>query len=134
MQTKRKLVIPREKWLRGEGLDESRLLREYDQKQCCVGLYLECLGVPREILVDQAAGNDIAEHLPEEARWLLITAPITDKPHNSSLAARLYEANDWLPDWESDIFVYEKGFEDESARESRIIELFAEAGVEVTFE
>jgi hypothetical protein len=48
----RKLIIDRNTWLRGEGLDVSALLREVDNKMCCLGSYaLQLAGKkPEDIL------------------------------------------------------------------------------------
>jgi hypothetical protein len=38
-----KYIIDRTKWLRGEGFEHSKLLREIDQKMCCLGqIALQC--------------------------------------------------------------------------------------------
>ena len=52
--TKRKyekeFTIQRETWLRGEGIDDSYLLRKSDKKMCCLGQILEQCGIPKSRL------------------------------------------------------------------------------------
>lgn len=43
-------TITRSKWLRGEGSDDSALLRASDSKMCCLGQVGEQCGIPREVL------------------------------------------------------------------------------------
>lgn len=44
------VVIDRSRWLRGEGSNQSYLLRKDDQKMCCVGFLCQALGYePGEI-------------------------------------------------------------------------------------
>ena len=54
-------------WLQGE-LD-SYLLRD-DHKKCCLGFYLEALGVPLSHLHMRSTPTD-ALSVPEDAQWLL---------------------------------------------------------------
>ena len=46
-------VVDRKTWLRGEGHEQSVLLRGSDQKQCCVGFLMEQCGIPRELLLER---------------------------------------------------------------------------------
>ena len=56
-----KLIIDRAKWLRGEGADKSYLVRDSDQKMCCLGFYGCSLGI------DPSAMN--TERSPETKFW-----------------------------------------------------------------
>lgn len=66
-----KLTIDRNIWLRGEGDQMSCLLRESDQKRCCVGIYLGALGIPDGALRDRKNAATIEAELPDSAQWLL---------------------------------------------------------------
>lgn len=116
----RKLVIDRRKWLRGEGVTTSRLLRRSDQKQCCVGFYLEACGVSREVLLGNGAAHSpsVSEVLPEEAGWLVINA--YGVKNGTEAAKQLYTKND-------DILI------NEEEREAAIYELFLKYDVEIEF-
>lgn len=63
----RKLVIDRRVWLRGEGANESYLLRSRDHKMCCVGIYLEACGVPKSELPGRRVAIEV---VPARIHWL----------------------------------------------------------------
>lgn len=48
-----KLVIDRQKWLRGEGDSLSRLLRSSDGKMCCVGFFCLACGLTERDIRDK---------------------------------------------------------------------------------
>ena len=60
-------TIERSKWLRGEGSDRSKLLREEDGKMCCLGQVMRQLGFSNETLMDQGAPTDVDGDCPVEA-------------------------------------------------------------------
>jgi len=127
MQT---FMIDREIWLRGEGGGKSYLLRETDQKQCCVGIYLEQVcGVSRGNLegVRSAEGLD----LDECGGWLVATE---DDQHitGSSVADELYAANDNQFGDPTRLGIGQEPYTPEE-REAKIAEFFASEDVEVTF-
>lgn len=107
-----KLIIYRDKWLRGEGTDTSCLLRSFDQKQCCIGFLCEALGVPREELVKYLASQSLARKFPSLPNWL------TNIGSSDLFAA--YNAND-------DVLLSDED------RENRITKIFARHGIEVDF-
>lgn len=124
-----KLVIDRNIWLRGEGEEASFLLRQDDQKMCCVGIYLEALGVDRGHLNGANAAHHpgLSEMLPKEAMWLVYQ----DTMHRwmpSDKACRLYAANDGEQHSLND-----PSFDTEEERENYIRDAFATQGVEVEF-
>ena len=43
-----KFVVDRSKWLRGEGFQDSFLLRPADDKQCCIGFLAGACGFTKE--------------------------------------------------------------------------------------
>lgn len=82
-------VVDESRWLHGEGMETSYLLRPSDRKQCCVGLYLEACGVPQSYLsfVDSAQNVsftlNLRKQLPPEitsATGLLEVYHINDSP------------------------------------------------------
>jgi hypothetical protein len=48
-----KLTIKRSEWLRGEGEDNSRLLRSHDGKKCCLGFLATSLSCTDDQIEDQ---------------------------------------------------------------------------------
>lgn len=76
------LVIDRGQWLTGEALRElqgdSCLLHERSSLKCCLGIYLEQLGVAQVNLVGKGMPTDLREedeqtgsgNTPDEAGWL----------------------------------------------------------------
>lgn len=115
------LIINRAEWLRGEGPDDSFLLRTKDNKRCCVGIYLRELGVPDSVLSGMGAADQprVADKLDPE-HWLL---------SDDHTATELYDTNDTEIQPDSDDPIYR----DESEREAKIARLFAKHGVFVTF-
>lgn len=128
---RRKLVIDRRIWLRGEPEvvggkweDASQLHRAKDEKMCCVGIYLHACGMSIEALsghgeAESVLTNDVSNEFYdeektfiEEACWL-----IADR---SDPASKLYATNDdsTLP---------------EDVREQIIAKTFAQYGVDVEF-
>ena len=85
---RRKLAIDRKVWLRGEGSDSSALYRSSDKKQCCVGIYLNALGVPKRVM-DNIGAADCIDKIPKSASWLL-----SETYANSAQAENLYIQND----------------------------------------
>lgn len=128
---RRKLVINRRIWLRGEPSGEgipwkdfSQLHRVKDGKMCCVGIYLHACGVPMDALAgigeadlvlaeNDETSDDESKTYVEEACWLISSMPTDPAP-------QLYATND------DDQLA---GFE----REQIIKEIFAQHGVDVEF-
>lgn len=122
-----KLTIDRSKWLRGEGSDESYLLRESDGKMCCVGFFAIACGVsPDEIRGKK--GIDMNHHkiLDDCVSFSCLPNPPAKMGRNKYRAVPvqvlidLYNFND---------------FKDvpEGQREMNIQDSFKTIGVEVTF-
>jgi hypothetical protein len=112
-----KFTIDRDIWIRGV-TPESALLHSPTGKMCCVGIYLQACGVPRDRLKDKPTASWIdMDLLPANARWL-VTGVGGD--HETPAAAALYAVND-------DFAV------NELQREVEIVELFARQGIEVEF-
>lgn len=83
-----KLQISRKIWLRGEGADESYLLREKDKKMCCVGIYLSSvIGMTDQELL----GYSIVPEVPYDSSNEELTSLGFD---NRSRFEELYGLND----------------------------------------
>lgn len=102
------ITIKRKKWLRGEGVDKSLLLRA-DGKMCVLGQYLNQCGVKRAQLRGNAAPWEVGE-LPARARWL-------NHPPTVTLICAANDTTKW-----ADI-----------AREWRLKQLFGRFHVRLTF-
>ena len=113
-----KLVINREKWYRGAGSYESKLLRPSDGKMCCLGFYCMELGYKKEQI--SGAGTPASSFLDPIKRpdWLVNNDG--KGPLVSGSCAQLITTND-------DEYISEK------EREAAITAEFGENGVEVEF-
>lgn len=112
-----KFVVKRSLWCRGKGSDYSRLLCE-NGKMCCLGFFAKACGKTDAEIFNKPALSDAGMCI-EEA--LLIK-------HDS----------EWIDAARGEHSVFLYGVNDnrnisEKARENRITELFALAGVDVTF-
>ncbi len=106
-------TINRSIWLRGEGGSVSSLLRSRDNKRCCIGIFMGALGVPDEKIAGFAsiqASEELTLIANESCPWTTKSETITS----------LYTTNDY-----DDI--------PEKFRESKIAQLFASQGIDVTF-
>ena len=68
MSKKKSFTINRKKWLRGEGDDDSRLLRSTDNKMCCLGFLGKACGISSACLSGRGMPNTI--RMPEWPRSL----------------------------------------------------------------
>lgn len=122
-----KFTIDRKTWLRGEGGDDSALLRAYDRKMCCLGsVSLQC-GINN--IFGKSAPCSLKEEewakFPEVLRPLkkpVVYAKTTRGTYNdnSDLAAAMMRVND-----DEDI--------SDEGREAKLIELCAPHGIELEF-
>lgn len=111
-----KLTIDRTKWLRGEGGEESFLLRGSDKKMCCLGFYGLACGISENMLLNNRnpyALKKAGVEFPQHSEWLFQNLP--SGGYVSTDCGRLMEINDSL------------------ANEWEISEIFARNGVEVEF-
>jgi hypothetical protein len=113
-----KLVIDRKIWLRGEGSANSRLLRQSDEKLCCVGIFGRAIDIPDDILKGQ--GSVRACSLSSRNQWPEWTTASPEQPNKSHDIYALYNWNDLMG-------------VNEKEREEKIIELFAKHDVQVEF-
>lgn len=111
MDTSVKFVLDRSRWFRGDS-QGSMLLRSWDWKMCCLGLFLESCGVPVEKLRNVHLPSYVNFPLPPKAKWTC-SADIT-------YPEGIVHTNDSTTMKEED-------------REKRLIALFALQGVELTF-
>lgn len=103
-------TIERSKWLRGEGMWESDLLRHKDDKMCCLGQVCEQLGFPLSVLRNKSTPME----LDEEIESLVVEA------QDSNLTEEMMAVNDQkeIPD---------------SERESSLSKLAQQAGFSLKF-
>ncbi len=119
-----KFVINRKIWLRGEGSAKSSLFRDTDGKQCCLGIYLNACGVPKNIL---EGCSTVKDFLNQTGKNITLTADqvqwmISDSSSKSSNdVVKLYSENDYSID------------NSEENREKTIKELFAKNNIDVEF-
>lgn len=109
-------TIDRKTWLRGEGLDASRLLRPSDGKMCCLGSFALACGLSPEDIRDKAEPSQVtisrvAPAVDLKAFGALINGDSTGK----EIAGNLMAEND-----ETEV--------DEDYRESKIISGFKQLG------
>jgi hypothetical protein len=105
----KKLIIDRQRWLRGD-LHNSSLLRSSDDKMCCIGFFA------KQIL--KMSDNDIRD-------TGTLQSGQCDWETHPDMAA-LYDINDVTPETSLDAFPDE-------AREIAIAAIFAKHGVKVEF-
>jgi hypothetical protein len=108
-------TVDRQTWLRGEGASRSWLLRDIDQKMCCLGSYALACGMKAEQIKLVSGPGSLAEYQST------ILEGLATSPHNcTSEAACLMNANDdpHIADTE---------------REAKLTAKFAEMGITVTF-
>jgi hypothetical protein len=114
-----KLIIDRNKWLRGEGSKNSYLLRSADQKMCCLGFYsLQCGLKPSDIANKRTPINAPTD----ESAWLFLS---------SKYATHFASPKDYSQDCSNLMRDNDSEFLDEKEREACIIRFFAKNGVEV---
>ncbi len=108
-----KLVINRDKWLRGEGAFESKLLRREDGKMCCLGFLGLACGLSESDIMGKATPVDALNDgkYPEA---------ILEYGFLTTTSYSLMSANDsrYIP---------------ETEREQTITNLMSEIGIEVEF-
>lgn len=97
-------TINRSKWLRGEGNENSYLLRGDDGKMCCLGQVCEQEGVPGSELIGISEPAGLQKRKSSLPKWLF-----------SEVAYEMMEENDT------------------KAREERLKKLAVKAGVEFLF-
>lgn len=112
----KKLTIDRSKWLRGEGANDSYLLRERDGKMCCLGFWCLMHGLTAEDISNHETPADIPNALevaPFAEPLMMTCCGGHDDRHlvTSDLGEALTVTND-------------KVGMDDADREAKLIELF----------
>jgi hypothetical protein len=121
-----KFTIDRTKWLRGEGVEKSYLLRECDGKMCCLGQFAIFCGLDPERITNVDSPDMVPVSHDESAAVVWETHNraagflFRDNYDTSSVCSDLMEANDEIST-------------DDLDREREIIKLFAKGGIEVEF-
>ena len=120
-----KLTIDRERWLRGEGSTNSKLLRLSDGKMCCLGFYCIALGLSQEQIREVNSPIGVADKLLAKGIWMV--APVSSEELSGGVrrdvdigAGNLMEINDSV-------------IEMPDKREKLIAEEFVKHGVNVEF-
>lgn len=108
-----KFQVDRKIWWRGQGSPGSLLLRR-DGKMCCVGFFCLASGLTKDDIIGRATIAPDFRVLSDKelSKWCVELSP--------HVALGVYNTND------------QKGLLD-SAREEKLIELFAQLGHEVEF-
>lgn len=128
MTEKIKVYIDRSRWLRGEGPEDSRLLRSTDGKMCCLGFCLLELGKTEDEIRDVPA--------PLETKRILQGKP-EDFVECPGIGTRLLTKQGTL-------YIYPTGVAgamevndaadlDEPTREAHLSELMVQVGIELVF-
>lgn len=116
-----KVTISRQRWLRGEGFESSRLFRESDGKMCCLGMVALAEGCTVDNILEKSAPNSLNVKLPklvsEKAFPPLPGAP---KYENNWTCMAMMEIND------------DREISDKE-REKELIKLGAGIGYELEF-
>jgi hypothetical protein len=124
------LIIDRKTWLRGEGLSFSSLLRNKDQKRCCLGYYYKFLGLPDKNMLGLGQPKSIPINLREKLNgadsWLFELN--TNEPSRDNLELIRY----------NDCVIGNSIYNDtiimtEEYRESKIKTMFAKHNIMVNF-
>lgn len=103
-------TVKRSKWLRGEGTIKSKLLRESDNKMCCLGFYCIAAGAEESEILELSGLCSLQDALN-------IYTPIT----NDIGRHGIYPANDSKITSDPD-------------REAQLITKFAALGITIKFE
>lgn len=126
-----KLTIDRATWLHGEGGKASYLLRQTDQKRCCLGFLGSALGYSDACLLGMQTPRYISDFMPEsiftdpKAEQLLLKLMVTN---DCKVGARLYGINVKVFDPELNCLL-----ESEAQREALLTKLFAQHDIQVEF-
>lgn len=118
-----KVVVKRDMWLRGEGGEESYLLREEDERMCCLGFAALAAGFTPDQIRRIRTPRDIGYLKPQNPLIKATTTydAFTEARSSTNLTCDLMQLND------------DEGMEPEE-RERQVIELGKKIGIEFTFE
>ena len=127
---KHTFTIYRSLWLRGE--KDSALLRSTDNKQCCLGFYLESCGSPKEALLDKLSPHNLADtqlgehNCTSVPKWLIKSI----RSEKNIEGAVMFSPS---KDAEQLMLTNDSCYRHEEAREIEIKDIFARQGIEVIF-
>jgi hypothetical protein len=124
-----KFTIDRKTWLRGEGGDASALLRESDNKMCCLG------GIARQCGITGIAG-ELAPAGVEEDQWDKFPEPLRPykRPYSGSIAESAHRTYNDNSDLAADMMrVNDDEVISDEYREAKLIALCAPHGIELEF-
>ena len=117
-----KLTINRKRWYRGYRFG-SRLIREEDNKQCCLGFYGRALKIPAKKMVNVGGPSGVDPKY--RSRWGKL---LNEKGQATKLCLDFYAANDAVGNGSIPREDYS-----ETKREKDITRLFKKLGVTVVF-
>jgi hypothetical protein len=113
-----KLIIDRERWLRGEGADESYLLRSRDSKMCCLGFFGLACNLTENQIINECMPNAFSlSQVSWNQDWLF------DQNNRRALSQET----------KSLLIINDTVNLNSDERERRIKEIFARHNVEVEF-
>lgn len=115
-------TIDRNRWFRGELPEGSRLRRERDGMQCCLGFYSLACGFSEQEITGVAWPSSLASSMsgfPEQMQWLLEV-----RPNLRTVQTMIGDLNDQCSN---------APFLKDPEREVKIAEIFAARGITVTF-
>lgn len=88
-----KFQIKRSQWLRGEGSENSYLLRSKDGKKCCVGFFANACGLNDDVIKNRADLVSINHNInfDENLNKLIIDGILR---LNNDISCNIYKTND----------------------------------------
>lgn len=122
-----KFTVKRSEWLRGEGEDDSYLLRSSDNKKCCFGFLAIQRGIPEEAIKDVHSfaemPSEFMKQIPQgflnEDNYMFKKANVT-RVINADEATEAMVTNDMVETSDSE-------------KEKELAERFKELNVQVEF-
>lgn len=124
-----KLIIDRQRWLRGEGPSKSCLLRAEDGKMCCLGFDLLRRGFTAEQITNVAGPESLGVEVPGLTHSFSVEGIIRTQTCEELMAFNDAAAKGM----EDEVEGHEEIVADEAEREAKIVALYAGIGVEVEF-
>lgn len=124
MEPVKSFSIDRKTWFHGQC--GSRLLCQSDNKRCCLGFYLNACGLSDAEIADKSTPLSVFYENPNSVPdWLIEQIGLA--PIHTEIALHLMDVNDRTM---SSAGI---GYIMRTEREAKITELFAQAGITVTF-
>lgn len=131
-QEKVRVYIDRNRWLRGEGDDRSRLLRSIDRKMCCLGFTCLVLGKTEDDITDLpspssttriALDDSILGYADPPGRGTVLVVDDTPRTFSATCIATVADMME----------INDNRHVDADTREGKLIDLAASIGLEFVF-